>query len=212
MTAKTKTQKLDFKKEYKSLFSPSVKEPEIIEVPAFKYIMIDGQGDPNTSKDFQDKIQVLYGLSYTIKFMLKLDKKDPFDFTVPPLSGLWCADDITAFAEGRKHEWKWTLMILMPDRVTREVFEEGKRKLEEKKNPAFLDRANFEIYEEGLSAQVMHIGPYAEEGPTIAKLHDFFQGKGYTFNGRHHEIYLSDPRRCKPEKMRTILRQPIKKK
>jgi hypothetical protein len=212
MTAKTKTQKFDFKKEYKSLFSPSAKEPEMIEVPAFKYLIIDGQGDPNTSKDFQDKVQVLYGLSYTIKFMLKQDKTDPFDFTVPPLSGLWCADDITAFAEGRKHEWKWTLMILMPDRVTREVFAEGKRKLEEKKNPTFLDLAKFEIYEEGLSAQIMYIGPYAEEGPTIAKLHDFFQGKGYTFNGRHHEIYLSDPRRCKPEKMRTILRQPIKKK
>jgi hypothetical protein len=212
MTAKTKTQKLDFKKEYKSLFTPSAKEPEIVEVPAFKYIMIDGRGDPNTSKDFQDKIQVLYGLSYTIKFMLKLDKTDPFDFTVPPLSGLWCADDITAFAEGRKHEWKWTLMILMPDRVTREVFEEGKKKLEEKKNPTFLELANFEIYEEGLSAQITHMGPYAEEGPTIAKLHDFFHGKGYTFNGRHHEIYLSDPRKCKPEKMRTILRQPIKKK
>jgi hypothetical protein len=212
MTAKTKTQKLDFKKEYKSLFSPSAKEPEMIEVPAFKYIMIDGRGDPNTSKDFQDKIQVLYGLSYTIKFMLKLDKADPFDFTVPPLSGLWCADDITAFAEGKKHEWKWTLMILMPDRVTREVFAEGKRRLKEKKNPTFLDLAKFEIYEEGLSAQIVHIGPYAEEGPTIAKLHDFFQGKGYTFNGLHHEIYLGDPRRCKPEKMRTILRQPIKKK
>jgi len=212
MTAKTKTQKLDFKKEYKSLFSPSAKEPEIVEVPAFKYIMIDGRGDPNTAKDFQDKIQVLYGLSYTFKFMLKLDKTDPFDFTVPPLSGLWCADDITAFAEGRKHEWKWTLMILMPDRVTREVFEEGKRKLEEKKNPAFLELANFEIYEEGLSAQIMHMGPYAEEGPTIAKLRDFFHGKGYTFNGRHHEIYLSDPRKCKPGKMRTILRQPIKKR
>ena len=212
MTAKTKTQKLDFKKEYKSLFSPSAKEPEIIELPAFKYIMIDGRGDPNTSKDFQDKVQVLYGLSYTIKFMLKLDKTDPFDFTVPPLSGLWCADDMTAFAQGRKHEWKWTLMILMPDRVTREVFEEGKRRLKEKKNPTFLELANFEIYEEGLSAQIMHMGPYAEEGPTIAKLHDFFQGKGYNFNGRHHEIYLGDPRKCKPEKLRTILRQPIKKK
>jgi hypothetical protein len=213
MTAKTKkAQKLDFKKEYKSLFSPSAKEPEIIEVPAFKYIMIDGQGDPNTSEKFSDKIQVLYGLSYTIKFMLKLDEKDPFDFTVPPLSGLWCADDMTAYSEGRKHEWKWTLMILMPDRVTLEVFEEGKRKLRKKKNPNFLDQTRLEIYEEGLSAQIMHIGPYAEEAPTIAKLHDFFQDKGYTFSGRHHEIYLSDPRRCQPEKMRTILRQSIKKK
>jgi hypothetical protein len=213
MTQKTKkTQKLDFKKEYKYLFSPSAKEPEMVEVPAFKYIKIDGEGDPNTSQDFQDKVQVLYGLAYTIKFMLKLDKEDPFDFTVPPLSGLWCADDITAFADGRKHEWKWTLMILMPDRVTRDVFEKGKEELKKKKDPVFLDQARFEIYEEGLSAQIMHIGPYAEEGPTIAKLHEFFQGRGYTFNGQHHEVYLSDPRRCKPEKMRTILRQPIKKK
>jgi hypothetical protein len=212
MTAKIKTQKLDFKKEYKYLFSPSAKEPEMVEVPAFKYIKIDGQGDPNTCKDFQDKIMVLYGLAYTIKFMLKLDKEDPFDFTVPPLSGLWCADDITAFAQGRKHEWKWTLMVLMPDRVTRDVFQKGKEELKRKKDPVFLDQARFEIYEEGLSAQIMHIGPYAEEGPTITKLHEFFQGRGYTFNGSHHEIYLGDPRRSKPEKLRTILRQPIKKK
>jgi hypothetical protein len=206
-----KLQKFDFKKEYKNLFSPSAKEAEIIDVPAFKYIMIDGEGDPNTAQEFQDKVQVLYGLSYTIKFMLKKDGKDPFDFAVPPLSGLWCAEDMTAFVEGRKHEWKWTLMIAMPDRVTDDVFEKGKETLREKKNPVFLDQARLETYEEGLCAQIMHIGPYAEEGPTIAKLHEFFQEKGYTFNGRHHEIYLGDPRRCKPEKLRTIIRQPIGK-
>ena len=209
---KKKITKLDFKKEYKSLFSPSAREPEIIQVPAFKYIMIDGRGYPGTSTDFQEKIQVLYGLSYTIKFMLKADKQDPFDFTVPPLSGLYCADDMTAFTdENRKDEWKWTLMILQPDRVTSEVFTSAKQELIRKKNPPAIDRAYLEIYEEGLSAQVMHIGPYDQEGPTVKKLHDFFQEKGFTFNGRHHEIYIGDPRRSKPEKLKTVIRQPIKK-
>lgn len=114
------------KKELKYLFSPSTNEPGIIKVPSFKYIMIDGEGDPNNNKEFSEKTGLLYGLSYTIKFMLKQDKKEPFDYVVLPLSGLWCADDISAFAEGRKHEWKWTLMIMQPDRVTKPIYEEAK--------------------------------------------------------------------------------------
>ena len=213
MTEKKKeTKKVDFKKDYKALFSPSAKEPEIIEVPAFKYIMIDGEGNPNTSTDFQDKVQVLYGLSYTIKFMLKQDKEHPFDYAVAPLSGLWHADDLFAFAEERKDEWQWTLMIMQPDPVTAEVFQLAKEKLIQKKNPPFVNEAYLKIFEEGLCAQIMHFGPYDKEGPTIAKLHAFFQEKGYTFNGRHHEIYLGDPRKSKPEKLKTIIRQPIKKK
>ncbi|MCP5106555.1 MAG: hypothetical protein GY950_24435 [bacterium] len=205
------TKKIDFKKEYRALFSPSAKESELVEVPAFKYIMIDGEGNPNTSQDFQDKVQVLYGLAFTIKFMLKKDEQEPFDYAVPPLSGLWHADDMAAFTEGKKDDWKWTMMILQPDRVTREVFGSAKEKLIKKKNPPFLGQASLNIYEEGLCAQVMHLGPYSEEGPTIEKLHTFFQEKGYTFNGRHHEIYLSDPRKSKPEKLKTIIRQPVKK-
>jgi hypothetical protein len=204
--------KLDFKKEYKNLFSPSAKTPEIIEVPAFKYLMIDGRGDPNASPGFQAKVGVLYGLAYTLKFSLKRDKDDPFDFSVPPLSGLWCADDIRAyFDDGRRQEWQWTLMILMPDRVSPTLFDKARDELRRKKDSDHLDEARFQVYHEGLAAQVMHIGPYAQEGPTIKRLHDFFQEKGFAFNGRHHEIYLSDPRRGMPEKMRTIIRQPIKR-
>jgi len=203
--------KVDFKKELKYLFSPSTEEPEIIKVPSFKYIMIDGEGDPNNNKEFGEKIGVLYGLSYTIKFMLKQDKKDPMDYVVLPLSALWCADDITAFAEGRKQEWKWTLMVMQPDRVTKAIYEEAKQKLIKKKNPPYIDDAYFQIYKEGQSAQLMHLGPYKDEGPNIKRLHEFFKEKGFTFNGRHHEIYLSDPRKCVPAKMKTIIRQPVKK-
>lgn len=203
--------KLDFKKEYKALFSPSAREPEIIEVPAFKYIMIDGQGSPNDNPEFEGKVGVLYGLSYTIKFMFKKDKANPFDFTVPPLSGLWHADDMNAFMDMDKDQWKWTLMILQPDRVTPEVFNEAKEALIKKKNPPWLEAAYLKIFDEGLCAQIMHIGPYSEEGPTIQKLHSFLQEQGYTFNGRHHEIYLGDPRKSKPDKLKTVIRQPVRK-
>lgn len=213
MTQKKRlTEKLDFRKEYKTLFSPSAKEPEIVSVPDFKYIMIDGRGDPNNSPDFSAKINVLYGLAYTLKFALKRDASDPFDFSLPPLSGLWCAEDIQAFFEkGRRHEWQWTLMILMPERVTTALFEKARDELRRKKDPESLDLARLEVLREGTAAQVMHLGPYAGEGPTIARLHAFSRDRGYTFNGRHHEIYLSDPRRSAPEKMRTIIRQPVKK-
>jgi len=211
-TKKSPAVKLDFRKEYKDLFSPSAKEPQIIRVPDFKYIMIDGRGDPNTSKDFQAKVGVLYGLAYTLKFQLKLNPNNPFDFSIPPLSGLWCADDVRAFFEkGRRHEWKWTLMILVPDRISPDIFERGRQELGRKKDPDFLEDAYFQVYKEGLAAQVMHLGPYSQEGPTISRLHAFFTSQGYVFNGRHHEIYLSDPRRSAPEKMRTIIRQPIRK-
>ena len=203
--------KIDFKKEYKFLFSASSKEPQLADVPAFKYLMIDGKGDPNTAPEFSEKIQVLYGLAYTMKFMLK-QGSPAVDFVVPPLSGLWCAEDITAFSAGRKHEWLWTLLILQPDAITPELLANAKSKLAAKK-PELLstEQARLEVLHEGLAAQILHIGPYSAEGPTIARLHDFMKENGYTFNGRHHEIYLGDPRRCQPEKLKTIIRQPVRK-
>jgi hypothetical protein len=204
--------KIDFKKKYKFLFTASAKEPQKVEVPDFKYLMIDGQGDPNAVPEFVEKIQALYGLAYTMKFMLKNDPGTAIDFVVPPLSGLWSADDIRAFIAGRKDEWHWTLLIMQPDTVTPELLEKAKAKVAAKKSVSpFVDRVQLNMLQEGLAVQILHIGPYSAEGPTIARLHDFMKENNYTFNGRHHEIYLSDPRRCQPDKMKTIIRQPIKK-
>jgi len=202
--------KIDFKKEYKFLFSASAKEAQKVDVPDLKYLMADGTGDPNTAAEFPAKIQALYGLAYTMKFMLKLDPQAQ-DFVVPPLSALWCAEDISAFHEGRKGEWRWTLMILQPDAVTPELLEKAKAKLAAKKPAPFAGPVRLEVLREGPAVQILHIGPYSAEGPTIARLHDFMKENGYTFNGRHHEIYLGDPRRCQPEKLKTIVRQPVKK-
>jgi len=204
-------EKIDFKREYKFLFSAAAKEPQKVDVPDFKYLMIDGQGDPNTVPEFSTKIQALYGLAYTMKFMLK-QGSPAVDFVVPPLSGLWCAEDITAFHANRKHEWRWTLMILQPDAVTPELLEKAKAKVAAKKEaPPSAGQVRLAVLQEGLAVQILHIGPYSTEGPTIARLHDFMKENGYTFNGRHHEIYLGDPRRSQPEKLKTIIRQPVKK-
>jgi hypothetical protein len=203
--------KIDFKKEYKFLFSASATLPQLVEVPAFKYLMIDGRGDPNTAPEFSAKIQSLYGLAYTIKFMLKQDHQAAVDFVVPPLSGLWCAEDITAFREGRKEKWRWALMILQPDAVTPELLEKAKAKLAAKKPAPFTAQVQLNVLHEGAAVQILHIGPYSAEGPTITRLHDFMKENGYTFNGKHHEIYLGDPRRCQSEKLKTIIRQPVRK-
>jgi len=203
--------KIDFKKEYKFLFSAAAKAPQKVEVPPFKYLMIDGSGDPNASPEFAEKIQALYGLAYAMKFMLKQDRRAAVDFVVPPLSGLWCAEDSSAFREGRKHEWVWTLMILQPDAVTPELLGMAKAKLAAKKQAPAAGQVRLDMLHEGPAVQILHVGPYSAEGPTITRLHDFMKENGYTFNGRHHEIYLSDPRRCQPEKLKTIIRQPIKK-
>jgi len=203
----------DFSKEFKYLFSAKAGKPEIVEVPPFKYLKADGRGDPNTAPEFAEKIGLLYGLAYTLKFMLKKDETAPFDFKVAPMSGLWDADDKNAFVQtGRKEEWKWTIMILMPDRVTNGDFEKARAEFIRKKKPAGIDAIGFEVYDEGKCAQILHLGPYSEEGPTIETLHSFFDEQGYTFNGFHHEIYIGDPRKSKPEKLKTIIRQPIKPK
>lgn len=203
--------KFDFKKDYKFLFTASVKEPRIVEVPDFKYLMVNGQGDPNQAPEFPEKVQALYGLAFTLKFILKLDPASPFDFAVPPLSGLWHAADASAFIANRKEEWQWTLMILQPDAVTPELLEKAKVKLAKKKPSPYIDPVYLKLHPEGMALQILHQGPYSAEGPTIVRLHDFMKKNGYTFNGRHHEIYLNDPHRSKPEKLKTIIRQPVRK-
>jgi len=202
--------KLDLKKELKHLYFPSAKEVVIVDVPTMNFLMVDGEGDPNTSEEFQDVCTALYGVSYTMKFMLKKQKKQ--DYVVMPLEGLWWADDMADFIAGNKDKWKWTLMIAQPGFITAELVDEAMQHVEKKKSPPALSRLRFELYEEGRAAQILHIGPYADEGPTIEKIHQFIKDSGYEPRGKHHEIYMGDPRRTAPERLKTVIRQPVRQK
>lgn len=200
--------KIDLKRDLKHLYKPSAKEPAIVEIPVFSYLMIDGKGDPVKEKSYKDAIEVLYALSYTLKFMIK--KGDlAIDYGVMPLEGLWWADDISAFTKDRRDEWLWTMMIMQPDFITLEMVNNAIKQVKEKKNPDSLTKIRFEKFEEGCSAQIMHIGPFTEEGPTIERLHTFINESGYRLRDKHHEIYLTDIRRAAPEKWKTVIRQPV---
>lgn len=200
--------KIDFKKELKHLYKASPKKAEIVDVPQMKFLMIDGKGDPNTSQEFQDAVEALYSLSYTLKFMVKKGELE-IDYGVMPLEGLWWVDDISQFSIENKEAWKWTLMIMQPDYVTTELFNEAVEQVKKKKDPVALPKVKFESFSEGKAAQIMHIGPFSEEGPTIEKVHNFIKESGCKLTGKHHEIYLSDIRKAAPEKWKTIIRQPM---
>lgn len=201
--------KIDFKKQLKTLFNPP-KRFVIVDVPEMQFLMVDGHGDPNVAQAYQDALAALYAAAYKIKFISK--KQLGQDYVVPPLEGLWWAEDMDTFSTARdKSQWDWTMMIMTPDWITGEVFADALEQVHRGKNPAALGKVRLESYHEGLSVQIMHIGSYDEEGPTILKLHNvFLPENGYVENGKHHEIYLGDPRRVAPEKLKTVLRQPIK--
>jgi hypothetical protein len=199
--------KIDLKKELADLYK-APREPVMVNVPSLRYIMVDGRGDPNVSEWFQEATGALYAVSYTLKFKLKRGPGE-MDYVVMPLQGLWWAEDMDVFVMEAKEEYEWTLMILQPDEVTEEMFADACREVKEKKGLEAVDRLRLETYQEGPSAQVMHIGPYADEAPTIAGLHAFIDDSGHRPRGKHHEIYLGDPRRTAPERLRTIIRQPI---
>jgi hypothetical protein len=202
--------KVDLKKELKHLYLPSAKEPSIVEVPEMNFIMIDGTGNPNTAKEYQESLEALYALSYTLKFKLKLGP-EARDFTVMPLEGLWWTDDMGRFNVDHKDIWMWTSMIMQPEFVTQELFEVALEDVRKKKDPPALDKTRLEAYAEGLSAQIMYIGPYSDEAPTIERLHAFIEAQGGRLRGKHHEIYLGDPRRTAPERLKTVIRQPMEK-
>jgi len=202
--------KIDLKKEFATLYKAAVKKIDIVTVPMLNYLMIDGTGDPNNSKQFQDAIEALYSLSYTVKFMFKKGEQQ-IDYGVMPLEGLWWTDDIENFSMEDKAKWKWTLMIMQPEFVTKATIDEARKLVIERKNIASLEQVRFEKMNEGLCAQTLYIGPYSEEPPTIVKLHDFIKHSGYKLHGKHREIYLNDMRRTAPEKLKTIIRQPITK-
>ena len=200
--------KVDYKKELKHLYSPSPKKISVVDVPPMNYLMIDGKGDPNTSKEFTEAIEALYSVSYTIKFMFKKGKQQ-IDFGVMPLEGLWWVPNMEHFNEERKDDWLWTLMILQPKIVTKAIVNEAIEAVRKKKDPPALNKLRFESYKEGKSVQILYFGHYKDEGPTITKLHEFIAEKRYKRSGKHHEIYLSDPRRTASERLKTIIRQPM---
>ena len=201
-------EKIDYKKQLKHLYKPSAAKVEIVEVPKMNFLMVDGEGDPNKAKSFSDAIEALYPVSYTLKFMVKKGEMG-IDYGVMPLEGLWWADDMSAFTSGNKDAWKWTVMIMQPKFITPKMVEAAIAEVKKRKNPVALPLVRFETFHEGKAAQIMHIGPFSEEGPTIEKVHAFIEAQGSQRVGKHHEIYLSDIRRASPEKWKTIVRQPM---
>ncbi|MFF2275692.1 GyrI-like domain-containing protein [Agromyces sp. NPDC058126] len=199
------TTKFDPKREIPS-YTAAHGRFDLVEVPPLRYAMVDGEGDPNTVPEYAAAVEALYAVSYAAKFQSKRELE--LDYAVGPLEGLWSADDPSTFVTREKSAWSWTMMIWQPDWLTPEVQEAAIAKALAKA-PA-VARLRFETLDEGLCVQTLHRGAYDDEGPTLARLHDeFMPAEGLRFNGRHHEVYFGDPRRSAPEKLRTILRQPV---
>lgn len=198
--------KIDLKKELKQLYQASDQVVKQVEVPSMKYLMVDGKGDPNTSLEYSQAVEALFTVSYAVKFMVKKSGQ-AIDYGVMPLEGLWWADDMTVFTAENKADWQWTMMIMQPGFVSDEMIGAAMWEAQKKDLPA-LPRLRLEWFEEGLCAQVLHVGPFSTEGPTIERLHQFIDGKTFR-RGKHHEIYLSDIRKATPEKWKTIIRQPM---
>ncbi|WAL63819.1 GyrI-like domain-containing protein [Amycolatopsis cynarae] len=214
LTKELAMDKYDVKKHHHDLYAPPSKEFTVVEVPELRYIAVDGRGDPNTSPAYANAVEALYGVAYALKFASK--KTLGRDFVVGPLEGLWRADDPSVFLTRRKENWEWTMMISQPDWITedmvRTAIDEATRKnAAKKKENAALGDVRLRTIVEGTCVQILHIGSYDDETPTLDRLHNrYLPDNGLTFNGDHHEIYLSDARRTAPAKLKTILRQPVK--
>lgn len=199
--------KIDLKKELKNLYNPSAKEVTVVDVPAMNFLVVNGEGTP-ASPQYIEALEALFSVSYTLKFMIK--KIKGVDYVVLPLEGLWWVDDMTKFSPDRKDEWKWTAMIMQPKYINAEDVKMAVEQVKKKKNPAALPKVRFESFKEGPSAQIMYIGPFSAEGPPIIKIHSHIQNNGHALSGKHHEIYLNNPATTAPEKLKTIIRQPMK--
>lgn len=203
---------LDLRRQYKHLYNPPAKRVEIVDVPPLQFAMVDGLipagMGPGESPDFDEALSALYGISYTLKFMFKKRAEDPIDYPVMALEGLWNTAS-GVFDPTVREDWVYTAMIMQPDIITPEVFEEGRAQLLKKHPGPGPARLRLETFHEGRCIQMMHIGPYATEMETIARMDAFATEHGLTFSGRHHEIYMGDPRRAAPEKLKTVLRHPV---
>ena len=199
----------DIKKDRKDLYLPGRADFTEVDVPVMTYLAIDGHGDPNTSPAYATAIQALYAGAYAIRAVLK--KRTGDDFVVGPLEGLWTSADNAAFVAGDKGEWDWTMMLPLPEAVSSQDIAEGLAQAARKKPGLPISALKELSLSEGRSLQILHVGTYDDEAPTLARLHDeIMPGLGLTWNGPHHEIYLSDPRRVAPERMKTVLRQPVR--
>ncbi len=196
------------KREFRRLYFPPSAQPVLVDVPEIVFLMIDGKGDPNTSEAYMGAIEALFGVSYALKFRAKrYDPED--DYTVMPLESLWWVSDMTTFSLENREVWKWTALVAQPPRTSAEMVEKAVAEVRARKDLKALSKIRLERFREGLCAQMMHVGPYEDEGSTIEKLHAFIAEHDYPLRGKHHEIYLSDPRRTAPERMKTVIRQPI---
>lgn len=205
------TGKVDFKKTLDA-YRARPGELRIVEVPALQYLMVDGHGDPNTSPAYAEAIEALYPVAYSLKFASARELGQ--DYVVPPLEGLWWADDMDSFTRARdKSRWHWTMMLMVPDALDRGMFHASVAKVAAKKGsgrPARLDEVRLESLDEGTCVQTLHVGSFDDEAATLRRMHEeFIPEAGMTMSGHHHEIYLSDVRRVAPAKLRTILRQPV---
>lgn len=207
-------EKLDLRHELKHLYLPSAKEPVIVDVPPMQFVMIDGAiepgGSPGISPLFAENMQALYGAAYTLKFMSKQRKENPIDFTIMALEGLWWVED-GRFDISQPDNWKYTVMMLQPPHITQDMFQAAVQKVAVKHPSPALARLRLATFHEGLSVQMMHIGPYSEEPATVARMEAYARDQGYRLAGRHHEIYMGDPRRGDPQKLKTVLRHAVEK-
>lgn len=201
--------KIDFKKELKELYAPSAKEISTVKVPRLNFLSIDGKGDPNTSQEYKKALEALFSVAFKIKFTAK--KELGKDYAVMPLEGLWWAKDMSKFSLDDKSSWLWKALIMQPDFITQKIFQKAVDEVKAKKNLQGLEKIKLETLDEGLSAQILYIGPFSGEKPTIQRIYDFIQEQGGSLTQKHHEIYLSDPRKTAPAKLKTIIRQPFKK-
>jgi hypothetical protein len=197
----------DIKRERRDLYAPTQREFVVVDVPELAFLLVDGEGDPNTAPAYRDAIEALYTTSYAVRAVAKARLGRVH--TVGPLEGLWSADDMSAFRTRDKQAWRWAMMIWQPDWITADLIDEALAAASKKPLPA-MGLVRFERYAEGRSVQILHVGSYDDEGPTLERLHEeFLPAHQLTPTGRHHEIYLSDARKTEPAKLRTILRQPV---
>lgn len=198
--------KIDFRRELSELYAPA-REPSLVTVPELAFLMVDGHGDPNAASGYREAVEALYAVAYAAKFAVK--RSGGIDFGVMPLEGLWWASDMSKFTSEDRSGWSWTAMIMQPPPVTTEIVELACRQAASKKSLPALELLRFELFNEGLAAQILHRGAYADEAPTIARLHQFIAEQGCALAGKHHEIYLNDPARTAPERLKTVIRQPV---